>query len=105
MEALIVLLVIGGVLAFVVIAVNRAARERQEEARRLRQSLTDQYGKPLGLKFRQLVVRDEYGHLNFDRWERELTYFMRNALNMPKPKKNDWNIAQHTTALARFLTA
>jgi restriction system protein len=95
MEGLIVLLIVGGIvggiIAFVVVAANRAAKERAAEAERYRQQLTHQYGKPLGLKFRQLVVRDEYGHLNFDRWERELTYFMRNALNMPKPKKNDWS--------------
>ncbi len=84
MEGLIVLLLIGGAIAFVVIAANQAAKQRAAEAEQYRRHLTDQYGKPLGLKFRQLVVRDEYGHLNFDRWERELTYFMRNALSMPR---------------------
>jgi restriction system protein len=77
--------------ALLVVALGNKARERREaEARRQHlQYLTEQYGKPLGLKFRQLVVQDEYGHLNYDRWERELTYFMRNALNMPKPKRGD----------------
>jgi restriction system protein len=86
---LVVVALIVGVVAIIIITVNGEAERRQEEARQYRQSLTAQYGKPLGLKFRQLVVQDEYGHLNYDRWERELTYFMRNALNMPKPKKAD----------------
>jgi restriction system protein len=59
-----------------------AGKVSEEDAKQYRQ-----YGKALGLKYRQLVVRDEYGHTNSDRWERELTYFMRNALDMPKPTR------------------
>jgi restriction system protein len=89
MEPLIVIAIIV-IALLVVMAANKARERREAEARRqYQQYLTVQYGKPLGLKFRQLVVQDEYGHLNYDRWERELTYFMRNALNMPKPKKAD----------------
>jgi restriction system protein len=60
-------------------------RQQEKKARKL----AKRYGKPLGLKFRQLVVQDEYGHWKSDRWERELTYFMQNVLKMPKPKKTD----------------
>jgi restriction system protein len=78
----VVVLVVAVVISIVAHYVA-AGKVSEEDARRYR----TQYGKALGLKYRQLVVRDEYGHMSNDRWERELTYFMRNALDMPKPTR------------------
>jgi hypothetical protein len=80
----IIILVVVAVVILVIWLNSKAARRRKEKLRKWRQHIADTYGKALGLKFRQLVVRDEYGHVNNDRWEKEKVYFLRNALGMPK---------------------
>jgi hypothetical protein len=87
MEIAVILLM--AIVASIIFAVVKSREKRAEEAARYRQHIVDTYGKALGLKFRQLVVRDEYGHANNDRWEREKTYFIRNALGMRIPTKNE----------------
>ena len=42
--------------------------------------------------------------MNYDRWERELNYFMRNVLNMPRPtKKADWSYASKYSDIRKVL--
>jgi hypothetical protein len=89
---------------------TRKRRERAAEAEKqleerlkegIKRSLAKRYGKALGLKFRQLVVRGEYGRLNFDRWDRELTDFMQNVLKMKTTDRNYNNTRSLLKRIAR----